>query len=121
MRRLSKIMLSRKSRHQLDKLVWAENEANQLLKEFTRKKRIPDGWQFKWSRGIWTIGYCDFSKKTIFISKNFVLTRYIRKSKIREVILHELCHIIGSDIEHGKSWIEACRLVGIKPRVIYYF
>jgi hypothetical protein len=65
------------------------------------------GWIFVWSKGKRQFGYCDFSKKTIAVSRIIfnALKEDAREWKAQDTVLHEIAHAIaGRQAGHGIKW-----------------
>ena len=77
-----------------------EKVAEKKLNEF---KLIEKGWKFKFDRAKKRAGCCNFSKKTISLSKF-----YCQNSSFKEIlnaILHEIAHaIVGHNHNHDTKW-----------------
>jgi hypothetical protein len=100
------------------RLQWAEQQANQLIKEFTDKKLIPKGWRFGWRNSIGVFGRCVYRTKTIYLSRPFVRS-VKRRSTIISVIYHEIFHILTKGDKHGEKWKNKHLEFGIKPQETY--
>ncbi|MDH3324711.1 MAG: SprT-like domain-containing protein [Candidatus Peregrinibacteria bacterium] len=71
-------------------------------------------WDFCFDRAKTRFGKCNFTQKTISISKH--LTELNSEKIVTETILHEIAHAIcGPKIGHGKKWKEEVIRLGGTP------
>jgi predicted SprT family Zn-dependent metalloprotease len=98
------------------KLEKAEILADKILKYFKKEGFITDEWQFQWSKAKSYLGYCNYNKKYISLSRFYV--EIANKDQIKDTILHEIAHIIaGQKAGHGPQWKRACReITGAIPK-----
>lgn len=84
--------------------------ASQKMREYGLTER---GWVFAWINTKRYMGRCDYRKKRIEISKQFlgVAPDY----EMRDTVLHEIAHALTPGHHHNKTWKRACKLVGAKP------
>ena len=79
-------------------------EAFSLAYELMHKYNLPSqGWHFKFDRSLRRHGYCNYTRKTISLSRNYVDLNTVEK--IRNTILHEIAHaIVGYEHGHNSVW-----------------
>ena len=70
------------------------------------------GWYFEFNRSIKAIGKCNYAKKRIYFSENWL---HLPEKEIKDVILHEIAHALTPGEGHGKKWKKMCLLIGAKP------
>lgn len=80
-----------------------------------RNKSLFDmGWRFEWSRSKKRIGCCQYSTKTIQLSR-----LYVENTKdpnlFVNTILHEIAHALTPGHNHDNIWKKACVIVGANP------
>lgn len=69
------------------------------------KEHNLDGWRFKFDNAIKRAGNCNFTYKTITISKHMVLAPNISMEQINNILLHEIAHaIVGHQHGHDDVW-----------------
>ena len=86
-------------------------EAQEMAKTLMRSILDPT-WKFEWNNRKGAFGVCNFSKKTIFLSRHF--TQIENADHVRDTILHEIAHAIaGCAAGHGREWREAARRIGL--------
>ena len=67
------------------------------------KTLLPSGWSFQWSnRLINTFGRCNYREKLIEIS-NFLASKNSTEV-VKEVLLHEVAHILTPYCNHNETW-----------------
>ena len=77
---------------------------------------LPIMFNFKFSNGRVTLGYCNYAEGEyeIRISKHYV--RYHSEEKVRDLILHEIAHAldykIRGETNHDEFWKEIFRRIG---------
>lgn len=74
-------------------------------------------WKAKSSRMVRCFGWCDYSKKTIALSK--ALVELNTKEEVAKTIIHELAHALTPGDHHGKKWVAMCERLGIFPYRCY--
>lgn len=73
-----------------------------------------DDWIFRFDNAKRRAGCCQYSKKTITLSYEFVLRN--NEIEIRDTILHEIAHALaGPRAKHGPLWKEMCKRIGARP------
>ena len=69
------------------------------------------GWRFKLDHARRRAGQCDFTNKTISLSRLYV--RYADIDHIRDTILHEIAHaLVGPRHGHNAVWRQKAREIG---------
>lgn len=91
----------------------AELLARKLIEEC-----LPDeGWKFKFDNAKRRFGSCQYSTKTISLSRPLTIVN--DESEVRNTILHEIAHALTPGHGHGYVWKKACELIGAKPERCY--
>ena len=91
----------------------AEMLAYQLLSKYKLHE-----WKFKFDHARSRFGCCNFSNKTISISR--VLTELNSLAKVKNTLLHEIAHaLVGKKHAHGKVWQNKAIEIGCKPKRCY--
>ena len=86
----------------------AESLAIRLIRE-----HLDSSWSFRWNRRQRAFGLCNYTKKTIELSR--VLTETETEYATRQTILHEIAHAIaGFDAGHGPKWKFHARQLGVE-------
>lgn len=70
-------------------------------------------WGFEWNNKKRGLGVCDYTNKTIRLSRYFVgaNTRFF----VKHVVLHEIAHaLVGSINGHNKIFKQKCKEIGAK-------
>jgi len=76
------------------------------------------GWSFKFDRARLRFGCCNFTTKTISLSK--ALTELNHPAKVRDTLLHEIAHaLVGKRKAHGKEWQSKAKEIGCNPKRCY--
>jgi len=89
--------------------------ANELLFLHGLEKQ---GWKFKFDRAKKRFGMCNYTSKTISLSKH--LTEINSEEKVTETILHEIAHALaGHSAGHGQKWKETMIYLGQNPTRCY--
>lgn len=75
---------------------------------------IPTGWTFDWHRAHRVLGRCNFTTKTISLSKVYVSLN--DEACVRDTILHEIAHaLVGHSHGHDNVWKLKAIEVGANP------
>ena len=75
-------------------------------------------WTFRWTRAKREFGHCDYTFRTIALSKP--LTELNDEPQVRDVILHEIAHAMaGPDHGHDAVWKAVARDLGAQPTRCY--
>lgn len=75
---------------------------------------VPE-YRFEWSNGKTVLGHCDYSARTIRLSRT--LTTVNDESQVIDTIRHEIAHAIaGHTAGHGPAWKHVARKLGAVPR-----
>lgn len=76
------------------------------------------GWIFTFDRAKKRFGRCNYTTKTISLSK--YLTEINSEEKVTETIIHEIAHALaGHSAGHGKKWKETMTHLGQTPNRCY--
>ncbi|MFH0834477.1 MAG: SprT-like domain-containing protein [Patescibacteria group bacterium] len=71
-------------------------------------------WNFKFDRAKRRFGCCNFSTRTISLSK--ILTELNAPEKVRDTLLHEIAHaLVGPRHGHDSLWKKQVRALGGRP------
>lgn len=112
--------MTKKQLNQLEKV------RNQALKLMRKHKLDRDGWQFQWDHAKLRLGSCNYTYKTITLSKWYMLG--LSKAEIKDTILHEIAHaLVGPCNEfkpngrravspHGAEWKAMAEKIGATPK-----
>ena len=88
-----------------------ENMARRLM-----SKHGLNHWRFKFDNAKRRAGLCSFRKKTISLSKEYVIRNSDNVEDIKDTILHEIAHaLVGPGHGHGPVWKRECIRIGAKP------
>lgn len=71
---------------------------------------IKEGWRFNFDRATSRVGYCDYSKKSIQLSRP--LLRALTVEQVRQTALHEIAHAKTPGAGHGRRWAAHARAIG---------
>lgn len=85
----------------------AENLAISLMSEHTL---IIQGWTFKFSNKKKSAGTCNYTRKTISLSR--FLTPGATPDAVRNTILHEIAHALTPGHGHDFVWLTKAREIG---------
>ena len=70
------------------------------------------GWRFSFDRAKTRLGICDFTTRTISLSKHWVEVRSLEESEA--TILHELAHaLVGPGHNHNMVWALKAKKLGL--------
>jgi predicted SprT family Zn-dependent metalloprotease len=88
------------------------NEIEDKVKElFTKHGLYELGWKFKWDNSTKRTGLCNYTTKTISLSKKISPQR--NEADITNTILHEIAHVLaGFDNHHNDIWRETAISIG---------
>jgi len=94
-------------------------DAQERAEDYMRIHGLTDeGWSFKWGRGKNLFGLCQYTTKTISLSR--VLTELNDEDAVDDTILHEIAHALaGSKAGHGTEWKRMCLRIGAKPERVF--
>ena len=71
-------------------------------------------WDFKWSNAKTIYGQCDYTKRTIILSK--ILTSIVSEAHVLDTILHEIAHaLVGPGNNHNHIWKAKAKELGCTP------
>ena len=108
---------------QLSQLEEVRNLALKLMRKHGLDKQ---GWQFQWDHAKLRLGSCNYTYKTITLSKWYMLG--LSKKEIKDTILHEIAHaLVGPCNEfkengrravapHGAEWKAMAKKIGATPK-----
>lgn len=86
--------------------------ANQKLAQYGLDVQ---GWTFEFNNRKRALGLCNYTKKTIYISKHFAET--VAGDKIKDTVLHEIAHALaGAGNGHNYVWKAWCMKIGANPK-----
>jgi len=71
------------------------------------------GWQFKFDNAKSRAGCCNYTKRTISLSRHFVALN--DESEVRLTILHEIAHALTPHHNHDAVWKAKCAELGGVP------
>lgn len=71
------------------------------------------GWRFAFDHARRRFGCCNFTRRTISLSRPLVLLN--GEVEVRDTILHEIAHALTPRAGHGPAWKAMCVRVGAKP------
>lgn len=78
------------------------------------------GYRFEWMNRKRTLGLCDYGKKKIFLSENYVFNN--DETLVEDTIRHELAHAFSHFLYgyagsgHNHLWRHVCVQVGARPQ-----
>ncbi len=76
------------------------------------------GWAFRFDKATRRFGCCDFTHRTISLSRRIVLLN--EPDRVRLTVLHEVAHALaGPGAGHGKMWREIVLRLGGDPQRCY--
>jgi predicted SprT family Zn-dependent metalloprotease len=103
------------------------DQVRELALQLMRKHKLDkDGWQFQWDHAKLRLGSCNYTYKTITLSKWYMLG--LKRSEIKDTILHEIAHaLVGpcttwkengrrADAPHGPAWKAMAEKIGATPK-----
>lgn len=84
-------------------------------------KHLPSDWKFEWNNRKAALGLCNYTKKTIYLSKYFL--GRVDHEELKDTILHEIAHALAfiryGHRGHGIKWKVCCVEIGAKPQRCY--
>lgn len=89
-----------------------------LAYELLLKHNLPD-WKFAWDRAFRRAGCCDYRRKTITLSKHYVLLNADKPADIKNTLLHEIAHALAPGHGHNYYWKKVCCQIGARPERCY--
>ena len=93
-----------------EKLINTAGLANKLLHEYGLYDK---GWRFELSSTKRIVGQCNFDKKIIVVSMNFM---HSDPAEIEDTIRHEIAHALaGPEHGHDSTWRRYAIHVGARP------
>lgn len=78
---------------------------------------VHSNWTFEFDYATRRFGLCDYSRKTISMSKLLVYLN--SEDVVKDIILHEIAHALTPRAGHGPKWRIICEAIGCKPRACY--
>lgn len=92
----------------------SEQFATRMANDLMLKHELYD-WHFAFDRAKTSLGKCNHTRKTIYLSRPFLA--HVSEYELRDTILHEIAHaLVGHGAGHGPKWQAMCRKVGADPR-----
>jgi len=91
-------------------------QAKELAIKLMQEHGLND-WSFKFDHAKRRFGACNYTKKTISLSKHLSLLNSC--DEVQDTILHEIAHALCPRDGHGKLWQAKCREIGAKPERLY--
>ena len=89
----------------------ARDKAHELMDKYGLRK---EGWKLAFDTAKRRNGACQYSTKTIYLSKHYV--KLNSEELIVDTILHEIAHALTpNDKGHGLSWKLKCAEIGAMP------
>lgn len=71
------------------------------------------GWSFCWISAKRELGHCNYFKKQICLSMDFVMLDGVTEYNIKDTILHEIAHaLVGVNHNHDLVWIRKAIEIG---------
>lgn len=100
----------------MDTAVLTLTDIEQLAWQALREHGLFDkGWIFRWDRAVTRLGLCNYSTKTISLSKKIYSLESNRDTAL-DTILHEVAHALcGKGAGHGPVWKATARRLGADP------
>lgn len=78
------------------------------------------GWRFAFDHAKRRAGRCQYSTKTISLSKHYVaLNVATNPEDVLDTILHEIAHALAPGDHHGDMWKAKCIEIGARPKRCY--
>lgn len=71
-----------------------------------------DEWSFEFNNSRRCLGVCNYSKKTIYLSRAF--TEVNTPEMVWDTIIHEIAHAVCPGAKHGPIWVNTYRQLGGK-------
>lgn len=93
-------------------LAQAENLAKSLMNEHGLYT-----WKFAWINRKTAFGLCNYSTKTISLSRHLVTINDM--PRVKNTILHEIAHALAPGHGHGRVWKNMCVKIGARPERCY--
>lgn len=104
--------LTNQERQKLHK--WGDR-CMQLMTQFGLTNDAIRGWRFEWFDAKRTYGWCSYRKRTIGLSRTYVL-HTTNEADIEDTIRHEIGHALApAHAGHGPKWKALARTVGFNP------
>lgn len=93
----------------------AYNLAESLMRQHGLREEVPGKfWHFEFSSGKKVLGYCKYSRRTLYLSAPFA--KLNGEELVRDVILHEIAHALAPrGAHHGPQWQLVAIRIGARP------
>jgi predicted SprT family Zn-dependent metalloprotease len=88
-------------------LIEARTLANMLIAKY-----VPE-YYFQWDNAKRRNGMCDYSERTIYLSKPRTQVRTY--AAVRQTIMHEIAHALNPGAGHGRAWQNQMIRWGLPP------
>ncbi len=62
-----------------------------------------NGWSFEFNSAVRRLGYCDYRKKTISLSRKMCEANLENWPGVRDILLHEISHAFNHYVHHWKA------------------
>ena len=82
------------------------------------KRHGLSGWQFKFDHARRRFGCCNFTRRTISLSRPLTLLNH--EPEVRDTILHEIAHALTPRDGHGAAWKAMCVRLGARPQRCFH-
>jgi len=70
------------------------------------------GWQLVWNSSVAIAGICDYSKKSVIISRHMLSNPKISAAGVADIVLHEVAHALTPGHAHDEVWCAKARELG---------
>ena len=93
-------------------------DARQLAWDLMRRHGLAEsGWRFEFDHARRRFGCCNYTRKTISLSKPLTLLN--AEPEVRDTLLHEIAHALCPGDGHGARWRATCHRIGARPKRCY--
>lgn len=90
-------------------------KAEELAKSLI-SKYLTSEWSFSFNRRKAVLGVCNYTTKTISLSKTVTLAN--SEAQVKNTILHEIAHVIaGAEAKHSAKWVQIAKSIGCDGKV----
>lgn len=88
------------------------NAATAMAHDLLHRHGLTDGgWRFRFDRATRRLGQCDYTRRTISLSRAITLAS--NEDEVRQTLLHEVAHaLVGHATGHGAAWKRMARSIG---------
>lgn len=91
---------------------------NIVDEEFTKHGLWKQRWFFKWDRSLRRFGRCNYTTKTISLSKN--LCKLYDEDEVIDTLRHEIAHVlVGTGHGHDEVWRKKAIEIGSSGNRLY--